>query len=150
VDGHAQPPAPGHAQAPDEGWHTAQPGHHQPGHQQQPGYQQQGHPQPGYPSPGYPHSGYQHPYGGGGLGPTPPQGPPPYGPQHEPPRSARSTALLIVVALIVALGAGGTVYALMRGDGADTAGGDPTPTRSTGAPQDPGSGSPGTSDPAAG
>ncbi|KPC71209.1 serine/threonine protein kinase [Streptomyces sp. NRRL WC-3753] len=150
ADGHAQPPAQGHAQAPDEGWHTAQPGHHQPGHQQQPGYQQQGHPQPGYPSPGYPHSGYQHPYGGGGLGPTPPQGPPPYGPPHEPPRSARSTALLIVVALIVALGAGGTVYALMRGDGADTAGGDPTPTRSTGAPQDPGSGSPGTSDPAAG
>ncbi|MEW1996279.1 serine/threonine-protein kinase [Streptomyces coelicoflavus] len=153
ANGHAQPPAPGHAQAPDEGWHTAQPGHHRPGHQQQPGHQQPGYQQPGYqqqghPQPGYPQSGYQHPYGGGGLGPTPPQGLPPYGPPHEPPRNARATALLIVVALIVALGAGGTVYALMRGDGTDAAGGDPTPTRSTGAPQDPGPGSPGTSDPA--
>ncbi|PPS70030.1 hypothetical protein BZZ08_07244 [Streptomyces sp. MH60] len=38
----------------------------------------------------------------------------------------------------------------MRGDGDDRAGGDPTPTQSTGAPQDPGSGSPGPSDPTAG
>ncbi|MET7323998.1 serine/threonine-protein kinase [Streptomyces sp. NPDC005549] len=119
--GHLGPPTPGYAPAP--AWHAAQPG-------------------------------YQHPYGGG-LGPTPPQGPPPpygppYGPPHEPARTARSTALLIVVALVVALGAGGTVYALMRGDGDDRAGGDPTPTQSNGAPQDPGSGSPGPSDPTAG
>ncbi|MFJ8805530.1 serine/threonine-protein kinase [Streptomyces sp. NPDC102490] len=111
--GHTGPPVPGCAPAP--GWHASQPG-------------------------------YQHPYGGG-LGPTPPQGPPPpygppYGPPHEPVRTARSTALLIVVALVVALGAGGTVYALMRGDGDDRAGGDPTPAQSTGAPRDPGSGSP--------
>jgi hypothetical protein len=111
--GHTGPPVPGYAPAP--GWHASQPG-------------------------------YQHPYGGG-LGPTPPQGPPPpygppYGPPHEPVRTARSTALLIVVALVVALGAGGTVYALMRGDGDDRAGGDPTPAQSTGAPRDPGSGSP--------
>ncbi|WP_031042991.1 protein kinase domain-containing protein [Streptomyces sp. NRRL F-5650] len=87
--------------------------------------------------PGSPHPGYQHPYGGG-VGATPPQGPPqPYGP-YEPPRSARTTALLIVVALVVALGAGGAVYALMRGDGDHRAGGDPTPGRTTGAPQDPG------------
>ncbi|MFH8445289.1 serine/threonine-protein kinase [Streptomyces sp. NPDC018026] len=112
-----------------------------------------GHPQPpgpGYdPAPGWPASqpGHQHPYGGGGgLGPTPPQGPPPpYGPPHEPVRSGRSTALLIVVALVVALGAGGSVYALMRGDDDGRAGGDPTPTRSTGAPQDPGTGASGSS-----
>ncbi|MGW4011385.1 serine/threonine-protein kinase [Streptomyces sp. NPDC004763] len=115
---HPHPSAPGHAPAQDPAW---------PAH------------------PGYQHPGHQQPYGGG-LGPTPPQGPPlPYGPPAEPPRSARSTALLVVVALVVALGAGGTVYALMRGDGDSTAGGDPTPTRSTGAPRNPG-----TSDPAAG
>ncbi|MGV9618429.1 serine/threonine-protein kinase [Streptomyces tendae] len=117
--------APGYAPGP--AWHAAQPGN-------------------------------QPPYGdgyGGGLGTTPPQGPPPpygvpYGPPHEPARTGRSTALLIVVALVVALGAGGAVYALMSGDGDDRAGGDPTPTRSTGAPQDPGSDSPGPSDPTAG
>ncbi|CAM5243380.1 Serine/threonine-protein kinase PknD [Streptomyces tendae] len=115
------------------------------------------HGHPGYaPAPAWHASqpGYQHPYGGG-LGPTPPQGPPapygpPYGPPHEPARTGRSTALLIVVALVVALGAGGAVYALMRGDGDDRAGGDPTPAQSTGAPQDPGSVSPGPSDPTAG
>ncbi|CAL9511669.1 protein kinase domain-containing protein [Streptomyces sp. enrichment culture] len=116
---HPHPSAPGYAPAQDPAWPPAHPGYQHPGHQQ--------------------------PYGGG-LGPTPPQGPPlPYGPPAEPPRSARSTALLVVVALVVALGAGGTVYALMRGDGDSTAGGDPTPTRSTGAPRNPG-----TSDPAAG
>ncbi|MFJ8701427.1 serine/threonine-protein kinase [Streptomyces ardesiacus] len=96
------------------------------------------------PGPDAAYSGYQHPYGGG-PGPTPPQGPPqPYGP-YEPPRSARSTVLLIVVALVVALGAGGAVYALMSGDGDHRAGGDPTPGQTTGAPEDPGSGSPGPS-----
>ncbi|MFE2435926.1 serine/threonine-protein kinase [Streptomyces sp. NPDC059409] len=116
---HPHPSAPGYAPAQDPAWPPAHSGYQHPGHQQ--------------------------PYGGG-LGPTPPQGPPlPYGPPAEPPRSARSTALLVVVALVVALGAGGTVYALMRGDGDSTAGGDPTPTRSTGAPRNPG-----TSDPAAG
>ncbi|MFD0457808.1 serine/threonine-protein kinase [Streptomyces violaceoruber] len=107
-------------------------------------------PAPGYdPAPAWHASqpGHQHPYdGGGGLGPTPPQGPPPpYGPPHEPVRNGRSTALLIVVALVVALGAGGSVYALMRGDDDGRAGGDPTPTRSTGAPQDPGTGASGSS-----
>ncbi|AXL89437.1 serine/threonine protein kinase [Streptomyces sp. CB09001] len=113
-DAHGHSQPPAPGYAPGPAWHASQPGH-------------------------------QHPYGGGGgLGPTPPQGPPPpYGPPHEPVRSARSTALLIVVALVVALGAGGTVYALMRGDGDNRTGGDPTPTRSTGAPQDPGTGSSG-------
>ncbi|MEV6882914.1 protein kinase [Streptomyces sp. NPDC051135] len=146
--GHPQPPVPGYAPAPV--WQASQPG-------------------------------YQPPYGaGGGLGPTPPQGPlppglppqgplppglppqgpapyatppyatppygpPPYGPPRDPARNARSTALLIVVALVVALGAGGTVYALMRGDGEQQADGGPAPTRSTGAPRDPSTDSSGTS-----
>ncbi|MFD7059960.1 serine/threonine-protein kinase [Streptomyces sp. NPDC059906] len=120
--GHPATPPPGdhgHPRPPAPAWHASQPGH-------------------------------QHPYGGGGgLGPTPPQGPPPpYGPPHEPVRSGRSTALLIVVALVVALGAGGSVYALMRGGDDGRAAGDPTPTRSTGAPQDPGTGASGSTAPA--
>ncbi|WP_445526520.1 serine/threonine-protein kinase [Streptomyces cyslabdanicus] len=99
------------------------------------GYPQQ-HPQPaayGYPQqpgawgapPGH------HPYGG--PGPTPPYGPPPIGstpphgpsplPEREPRRRGRSTAALIAVALVVALGAGGSVYVLMRGGGSDDKGG---------------------------
>lgn len=85
-----------------------------------------GHPQQ-HPSPtgppvyGYPQGGWGAP---GSYGPTPPYGPgmptTPYGPagvpEPEPPRrSGRSTAALIVVALVVALGAGGSVYALMQG-----------------------------------
>ncbi|MFF3575858.1 serine/threonine-protein kinase [Streptomyces mirabilis] len=85
------------------------------------GHPQQ-HPSPtGPPSYGYPQSGWGAP---GSYGPTPPYGPgmptTPYGPagvpEPEPPRrSGRSTAALIVVALVVALGAGGSVYALMQG-----------------------------------
>ncbi|MFD7295898.1 serine/threonine-protein kinase [Streptomyces sp. NPDC059897] len=55
-----------------------------------------------------PAPGYGHPWGQ-----TPPYGPPP----PQPPRRSRSTPALIVVALIVALGAGGSVYALMNGTG---------------------------------
>ncbi|MER5796774.1 serine/threonine-protein kinase [Streptomyces mirabilis] len=85
-----------------------------------------GHPQQ-HPSPTGPPA-YGHPQGGwgapGSYGPTPPYGPgmptTPYGPagvpEPEPPRrSGRSTAALIVVALVVAIGAGGSVYALMQG-----------------------------------
>jgi hypothetical protein len=85
------------------------------------GHPQQ-HPSPtGPPAYGYPQSGWGAP---GSYGPTPPYGPgmptTPYGPvgvpEPEPPRrSGRSTAALIVVALVVALGAGGSVYALMQG-----------------------------------
>ncbi|MFV0134640.1 protein kinase domain-containing protein [Streptomyces sp. HMX87] len=98
-----------------------------------------GHPQPpaayGYP---------QHPGGGlagtppyspyGALGATPPYGPPaghtpPYGPPPQPSGRGRSTALLVVVALVVALTAGGSVYALMSGGGdGNRAGGDPSVT----------------------
>ncbi|WP_371646023.1 serine/threonine-protein kinase [Streptomyces mirabilis] len=85
-----------------------------------------GHPQQ-HPSPTGPPA-YGHPQGAwgapGSYGTTPPYGPgmptTPYGPagvpEPEPPRrSGRSTAALIVVALVVALGAGGSVYALMQG-----------------------------------
>ncbi|MEU1253356.1 protein kinase [Streptomyces chartreusis] len=105
----------------------------------------QQHPQ--QPAYGYPQAGPGQPYGAapgyGAYGPnpnypnpnpayaaTPPYGPPgPYlpAPQPEPPRrSGRSTAALVVVALVVALGAGGSVYALMSGDNDDSAGGGPT------------------------
>ncbi|MGW4752107.1 protein kinase domain-containing protein [Streptomyces chartreusis] len=109
----------------------------------------QQHPQqhPQQPAYGYPQAGPGQPYGAapgyGAYGPnpnypnpnpayaaTPPYGPPgPYlpAPQPEPPRrSGRSTAALVVVALVVALGAGGSVYALMSGDNDDSAGGGPT------------------------
>ncbi|MBK3580643.1 serine/threonine protein kinase, partial [Streptomyces sp. MBT65] len=53
-----------------------------------------------------------------GLGTTPPYGPGPYPEPQAPRRNGRSTALLVAVALVVALGAGGSVYALMK-DGGD-------------------------------
>ncbi|WP_043667397.1 serine/threonine-protein kinase [Streptomyces xylophagus] len=103
------------------------------------GYPQQ-HPQPaagyGYPQQSvlqpaadYPQPPARQPVGWGGqvpynpyphnpgLGSTPPYGPGPYPQPQEPRRSGRSTALLVVVALVVALGAGGSVYALMKGGG---------------------------------
>ncbi|MDQ1028211.1 serine/threonine protein kinase [Streptomyces umbrinus] len=103
------------------------------------GYPQQ-HPQPA--AYGYPH--YQHQPAGypPPPGSTPPYGPPygptpPYGPgvlpQPGPPpeRGGRSTAVLIIVALIVALGAGASVYALMKGDGDNRAGGGDSTTSPT-------------------
>jgi len=111
------------------------------------GYPQQ-HPQP--PAYGYP----QGPGGWGGppapgygpaAGSTPPYGPPPYGahPYGAPEqretgrRSGRSTAALLVAALVVALGAGGSVYALMRGHGTGTQGGS-SPSPTSAAPTTPG------------
>ncbi|QER84670.1 serine/threonine-protein kinase [Streptomyces tendae] len=126
-----------------------------------------GHPQP-HPQP----PAYGYPYGGHGPGGTPPYGPPPftghpqpYAPPHDPRRDGRSTALLVVIALVVALAAGGTVYALMNGSERDhRAGGDPTTPaaasdseqRSTGGPattddgRPAGSGEPSGDDPAGG
>ncbi|MET8896693.1 serine/threonine-protein kinase [Streptomyces albogriseolus] len=92
-----------------------------------------GHPQQ-HPQP----PAYGYPYGGHGANGTPPYGPPPYvPPPHEPPRDNRSTALLVVIALVVALAAGGSVYALMSGArGDDRAGGDPsTPAAPSSTPQ---------------
>ncbi|MFE6764031.1 protein kinase [Streptomyces sp. NPDC057689] len=126
----ATPPPPGYG-------YPHQPAQPQPvqgfGHPQQPyqgppyGYPQQPSPDHGYPY-GYP----QQP----GPGATPPYGPGyPAGTQHPAPvpeparRGSGSTIALIVVAVLVALGAGGSVYALMNDkDGTPTAG----PTHSAG------------------
>ncbi|MFI6659919.1 serine/threonine-protein kinase [Streptomyces sp. NPDC050523] len=122
-----QPPAP--AQTPPAGHPVyGYPQQHAP---QQPGY---GYPQqPG--AYGYPQQAGQY----GALGSTPPYGPPYSGPTApappEPPRrNNRSTALLVGVALIVALGAGGSVYALMSGGG-DKADNKPSPGPSASAPR---------------
>ncbi|MEV6700521.1 serine/threonine-protein kinase [Streptomyces sp. NPDC051453] len=119
---------------------------------------------------GYPHPHPQAPVYGypqqGGWGGTPPYGPaatPPYGPgvvpigvpQPEPRRSGRSTAALIVVALVVALGAGGSVYALMKDDGKPASQSEDSKQPTSGAPTSqgpstagPSSQDPGTSQPA--
>ncbi|MFI7385060.1 serine/threonine-protein kinase [Streptomyces sp. NPDC049813] len=104
---------------------------------------------------GYPHQapppGYGYPQGGWGH--TPPYGPgvvPLVAPQPEPRRQGRSSAALIVVAVIVALGAGGSVYALMKDDGTSgstSQSGSPSPAPSTTAPVGPGPDSPGPSQP---
>ncbi|MFB7502546.1 serine/threonine-protein kinase [Streptomyces broussonetiae] len=96
------------------------------------------------------HGSPQHPYAGpygAGFGPTPPYGPAVGGePEEAERRSARSTALLVVIALIVALGAGGSVYALMNGSGghprAGGQGGDPSGATSAPAAGGGGSGGP--------
>ncbi|AKN70429.1 serine/threonine protein kinase [Streptomyces sp. PBH53] len=81
---------------------------------------------------------------GGGLGSTPPYGPPAVGFPAEPERrNGRSTALLVLIALVVALGAGGSVYALMKNGTTGTQGGGtagPAPTVTSATPD--GSGSP--------
>ncbi|MFD7281330.1 serine/threonine-protein kinase [Streptomyces sp. NPDC059862] len=95
----------------------------------------------GVPPSGAPYSGAApgNPYAG--LGPTPPYGPPPadptvtspYGPPEDRPRrSGRATVVLVVVALVVALAAGGSVYALLDGGGSPDPG--PTAVGTTGAP----------------
>ena len=73
-----------------------------------------------------PPPGHQHPYA---------PGPPP------PVRRGGSTALLTVVALVVALGAGGAVYAFMNGDGDQRADGGPSGTATSPAARNPGAGS---------
>ncbi|MER7724723.1 serine/threonine-protein kinase [Streptomyces sp. NPDC096323] len=103
------------------------------------GYPQQLPAQP-YPGQGYgipqqpsPHQGYAYGYPQQpGFGPTPPYGPPhPAGTQPPAPAPARrgvgSTVALVVIAVLVAVGAGGSVYALMNDRGADTTA---SPTRS--------------------
>ncbi|MGW2810588.1 hypothetical protein [Streptomyces sp. NPDC001450] len=133
VSGQTPPPAPPPA-APGYGAAAgpyASPGQY--GYPQQP----QQHPQPPVAAYGYPQQSYN-PYGGGGLGSTPPYGPPPVGVPHGPERrNGRSTALLVVIALVVALGAGGSVYALMNRGGDDDKGRgkvSPAPTVTTTAP----------------
>ncbi|MEU9912470.1 serine/threonine-protein kinase [Streptomyces sp. NPDC051001] len=125
-------PAPGHPAYGHPQQHPQHPQAQPPayGYPQQPQTPAYGHPsQPGAPSP-------YNPYGGPGH--TPPYGPgfaPPPEPQR---RNGRSTAALVVVALVVALGAGGSVYALMNSDGGDDDKAGPTPTPTTSAPTTPG------------
>ncbi|MBY8341270.1 serine/threonine protein kinase [Streptomyces spinosirectus] len=135
VPGHGTPP-PAPAQTPPSGPPQTPPSGHpaygypQQHPPQQPGYgypQQHQPPQPG------PYGPPQQPGPYGALGATPPYGPPYQGPvpgaPQPPRRDSRSTALLVGVALIVALGAGGSVYALMNGGGGssdDKAGSDPS------------------------
>ncbi|MET8570421.1 protein kinase [Streptomyces sp. NPDC004783] len=132
----APPSAPSHA--PGYG-HPQQPPH-QPANGYAPAWVQQPGTQGAPPQYGQPYGGLGStpPYGPP-PGSTPPYGPPPYGPPQEPSRRGRSTALLVVVALVVALGAGGSVYALMSGGkDDDRAGGDPTPAPTATAPTTPG------------
>ncbi|MEU5718971.1 serine/threonine-protein kinase [Streptomyces sp. NPDC020403] len=84
-------------------------------------------PQPAYTAPQQPAPSYGYPQQptpayGTGSGATPPDGPPPPHFLHTGPaplpehrRSAGSTVLLVAVALVVAAGAGWSVYAFMRG-----------------------------------
>ncbi|MDT7846271.1 serine/threonine-protein kinase [Streptomyces justiciae] len=159
--GTTPPPAP---PAPVGGTPPAHPAY---GYPQQPP-QQYAPPPPSTPAYGHPQQPWApgvpaqyNPYSGG-PGATPPYGPggAPYPhqphPQPDPPRrSGRSTIALVAVALVVALGAGGSVYALMS-SGGDGEKADPTPT--TSAPTSPGpsptptepSPTPTTSDPADG
>ncbi|MCX5388078.1 serine/threonine-protein kinase [Streptomyces sp. NBC_00083] len=68
----------------------------------------------------------------------------PYAPEPPPSRSTKSTVALIAVALVVAVGAGGSVYAFMSGDSLNGGSDDKRPTASsTGTPNSPSpSGSP--------
>ncbi|WP_406438700.1 serine/threonine protein kinase [Streptomyces sp. NBC_00631] len=104
------------------------------------------HPAYGYSQP-HPQSSPYNPYTATAPVPTPaptqvypPVPPPPLYdplPTEEPRRTPRSTALLVTIALIVLLAAGGSVYALMKsgGDSADgKAAGGTTPTPSATAP----------------
>ncbi|MFV5992456.1 serine/threonine-protein kinase [Streptomyces sp. NPDC056231] len=105
----------------------------------------------GYPQlPAQPHPGQGQPYGYGypqhqqppqhpGFGSTPPYGPlyPASAAQPEPVRrTAGSTVALIVVAVLVAIGAGGSVYALMTDNGTK-AGASPSSSPSPSASDEP-------------
>ncbi|MEW1692530.1 protein kinase [Streptomyces sp. NPDC091265] len=108
------------------------------------GYPQQQNPHHGY---GYPqqkpHQGYAYGYPQQpGFGSTPPYGPQ-YPAANQDPAPARrgagSTVALVAIAVLVAIGAGGSVYALMN-DGGDT---NASPTHSTSpSPSDDSSNSP--------
>ncbi|PAZ13891.1 serine/threonine protein kinase [Streptomyces sp. SA15] len=131
--GQGAPPAAGTPAHPAYGYPQQHPQPSAYGHPQQPGTTPWA-ATPSAPSPYTPH---------GSLGSTPPYGPPPLGPPYgptapqEPPhRNARSTALLVLIALVVALAAGGSVYALMSGGDAQ-ADGTPSPSASTSANPDP-------------
>jgi hypothetical protein len=157
ITGQTPPPGPPPAQHPAYGYPQNQ---HQNQHQNQGRDQDQNPYAAAYGYPQQPGAPAQNAYGD--LGATPPYGPlptkgplPPYGPpptngplptngpsplpvQQEPRRGGgRSRAMLVVLALVVALVAGGSVYALMRGGDSDGKGRTnafspgPTPTAPT-------------------
>ncbi|MEV5883576.1 protein kinase [Streptomyces sp. NPDC052020] len=145
-----QPPGPSGAGAPLNGLPPATAGRNSPAppppaHPAAHGHPQP-HPQPAAPgawgtAPGAPEP-YRQPY-------PAPYGPPPAGPApHEPRPSGRATALLVAVAVVVALAAGGTVYALMSGGQDDRPDGGRTTAPATGAPTTPGPDAPGVPSPA--
>ncbi|MER5178859.1 protein kinase [Streptomyces sp. NPDC002896] len=155
--------------APRPAGHPAAPGYGYPQGHSQPHPSAYGYPQPGGyggSTPPYgPGGAATSPYEPGGTAPTLPNGPgavSPYGPGgtpppygtivggpgsgHEPPpRSRRTTIALVAAALVVAVGAGGSVYAVMKGDGEPLAGGDAKPSASSSSQREPGSQTPGTS-----
>ncbi|MFF3847030.1 protein kinase [Streptomyces sp. NPDC002328] len=112
----------GTAHAPAGG--SGGPAHPAYGHPQQHPYHSHPEPGPG-PGAGYGYPGPQptpyNPYadGPGATAPVPRYDPVPYdGEASEPPgRSRRAGVLLVAVAVVVALAAGGSVYALLNGDG---------------------------------
>ncbi|GGJ49567.1 serine/threonine-protein kinase [Streptomyces brasiliensis] len=94
---------------------------------------------PGAPQPYNPYAGgpgSAPSYGLPSAGATQPYGPAGFPPQEPPRGNGRSTALLVVIALVVALAAGGSVYALLQGGtGRDDKGsGTVTPAPTTSAP----------------
>ncbi|MFD7812478.1 serine/threonine-protein kinase [Streptomyces sp. NPDC059785] len=105
--------------------------------QQHPQHPSAQHPNP-YAQPQPPGYGYGYPQGGPSSAYAP-QGP--HAPQPPQPerRSGRSTAALVAVALVVALGAGGSVYALMNnGTGGGRADNEVSPEAGTSASPEPG------------
>ncbi|WP_030977752.1 serine/threonine-protein kinase [Streptomyces sp. NRRL S-1824] len=128
-----QPPAPAPAPHPVPGFGPPPPGPPPPG-QPALGY---GYPQ--LPAPPHPGQGYGYPQQHPGFGSTPPYGPlhPTVAPGAQPAptrRSTGSTIALVAVAVLVAIGAGGSVYALMSDDGKKPAA---SPTASPTASADP-------------
>ncbi|MEU1123116.1 serine/threonine-protein kinase [Streptomyces sp. NPDC005899] len=130
---HARPTSAGFPARPPRP--AAQPSY---GYPRQPGSQPAyGYPRQPAPQPAYRHPPQQSAPGHGGFGPTPPYGPFPPHPAAVAPasapgrrRTAGPTVLLTAVALVVAVGAGWSVYAFMRNDaGHGTA--SPTPTTAT-------------------
>ncbi|MFJ6012506.1 protein kinase [Streptomyces sp. NPDC092952] len=145
-------PAPGHGYPQQTPVPTPAPGYGYPPRTPAPGY---GYPPPAQPHPGegfgapqpptgygYPPQHQQAPYPHTGFGPTPPFGPTHPGNPHPEPGPARrgkgSTIALVVVAVLVAIGAGGSVYTLMNEEPTDHH----RPDRSTTAPTSPDAGGP--------
>ncbi|WP_460068035.1 serine/threonine-protein kinase [Streptomyces sp. YKOK-I1] len=140
-------PAYGHTQQhPQSGYGPAGQAPQNPYTGQAPGYGNTGYGNTGYGNTGYGNTGYGNAdYGNTGYGTSPYGGPTPpssygpsHGPAHEPAhddepepsrRKGRTTVLLVAVALVVALAAGGSVYGLLGGDDSADGKAGPSPSR---------------------